>query len=105
MAGIGIAAQLEQIQQDLRYVEREYGSPDNVDSMKLEHYEKLIAEPCKRIAFECIREILHVTAEHGYVAHVGTLGHVVTKALPMFEDDKLKSIIMRWNLPFPDDQH
>ncbi|EKA5635926.1 hypothetical protein OKZ62_001830 [Vibrio navarrensis] len=104
MAGIGIAAQLAQIKADYSYIVKQYGNVENYTDTQLEQHERLIAEPCKRVAFECIRESLQEIYEKGYLKKVGTMGHKVIEPLPLFEDERVKEICLRWNLPFPEIQ-
>ncbi|HFD4013434.1 TPA: hypothetical protein ACF3XO_004503 [Vibrio parahaemolyticus] len=104
MAGIGIAVQLEQIKADLTYIEKYYGNTENYTDTQLEQYERLITDPCKRVAFECIRETLQEIYEKGYLKKVGTMGHKIIEPLPFFDDERVKEICLRWNLPFPEIQ-
>lgn len=96
----GIAAQFAQIKSDYAYITKNYGDVDNYTEHQIRQHERLIAEPRKQVAFECIRETLQEIFEKGYLKKVGTLGHKVLEPLPL-EDDRVKEMCLRWNLPFP----
>lgn len=99
-----IADKLIQIQKDLDYITKTYGSVDERSEMVEVNYPRLLANPSKKTAFELQYEELYTLFNDGYVHNVGTLGHIVMKPLPLMEDENIKEIYLRYTtLPMPED--